>query len=101
MLSLPSEEDLVVKWLFAEAINYRNKGKPTHNPGALKWASKTRIHKIIFSVLEEFDIPVTRSWYMWGGFVHSEELDVHFANLRNDYSRNPTRTLGLRQKVHD
>jgi hypothetical protein len=101
MLSLPSEEDLVVKWLFAEAINYKNKGKPIRSFYGLKWASKTRIHKIIFSVLEEFKIPVTRSWYKWGGFVHSDELEEHFNSLLNDYSRNPERTIGLCKKAEN
>ena len=99
MLSSRDEEDLVVKWLFAEAINYKNNGKAIRTKQALKWASKTRIQKIIFNVLEECNIPVTRSWYKWGGFVHSEELNDNFTLLRNDYSHNPGRALGLCRKV--
>jgi len=99
MLSSAYEEDLIVKWLLAEAIYYKNEGEPVHNPFEFKWASHTRIQKIIFNILDEFDISVTRSWYKWGGFVHSDELDTCFTSLRDDYSRNPERTLGLRQKV--
>jgi hypothetical protein len=99
MLSSRDDEDLVVKWLFAEAINYKNKGRAISNRYALKWASKTRVQKIIFNVLEECKIPVTRSWYKWGGFVHSDELNNNFMQLRNDYSHNPDRAIGLCKKI--
>jgi len=96
----PKEEDSLVRWLFAEAITYRNRGRPIRNRFALKWASHTRVHKILFSVFERFDIPVTRSWYMWGGFVHSDVLQgPSFTSLRYDYSKHPERAVNLRRKI--
>jgi len=100
MITSQDEEASLVRWLFAEAIAYRNKGRPIRNRFALKWASHTRVHKILFSVFEKFDIPVTRSWYMWGGFVHSDVLQgTSFTSLRYSYSKNPRRALSLRRKV--
>ena len=100
MLSPRKDEETFVKWLLSEAIYYVNKGHPAHSPKAHAWASKTRLHKIIFAVADKFELPVTRSWYMWGGFVHSDYLDSpRFSTLCEAYSRNPSRTLALRNQI--
>lgn len=99
MISAPEEENLIVKWLLAESIYYKNKGKPITYSNGFKWATYTRMQKIIFTVLDLFDIPITRSWYKWGGFVHSDELNSALTTLRADYSRNPHKIKALRQNV--
>ncbi len=99
MISAPDEENLIVKWLFSETVNYKNKGKPVNYTYGFKWATYTRMQKIVFTVLNDFKIPVTRSWYKWGGFVHSDELDSDFTRLRADFSRNPQKVVGLRKSV--
>jgi len=98
MISSPKQEDFVVRWLLAEIIFARNKGRPARRSEASHWASHTRIHKIEASVFEKFQIPVTRSWYKFGAFVHSNALDnPRFLHFRNDYSRHPERVHGLRK----
>ena len=100
MLLSPQQEELCVKWLFSEAISYKNKRRSVSNPYHLKWATHTRMHKILFGVLEEFNIPVTRSWYKWGGFIHSSLLNNQsFTGFRHDYSVNPQRSNNFRKKV--
>lgn len=94
-----NQEDLFVKWLISEAINYRNRGHPIHTRYALKWATRTRMHKIIFGIIEEFNLPVTRCWYRWGGFVHSSFLDSEYPTIRYDYSNNPKRALSMRKQA--
>jgi hypothetical protein len=101
-ISSPDHEDLVVKWLLAEAIRYRNSNFPITNAYGLKWATKTRMQKILFSVIDEFDLPITRSWYMWGGFVHSDILaNETYTSFRHDYSKNPDRALRFRKKANE
>jgi hypothetical protein len=94
-----NQEDLFVKWLISEAINYRNSGRPIHTRYALKWATRTRMHKIIFGIIEKFNLPVTRCWYRWGGFVHSFILDSAYPTIRHDYSFHPQRALSMRKQV--
>lgn len=99
-ISSLKNEKLLIKWLLAEAIHYKNQGKVISNSYGLRWATKTRIQKILFSVIDQFDLPITRSWYVWGGFVHSDILaNDNFTSFRYDYSKNPDRALGFRQKV--
>lgn len=98
MISSPEQEDFVVRWLLAEIIHLRNKGRPTLRSEASHWVSHTRVHKIEASTFEKFQIPVTRSWYKFGTFVHCNALDnPRFLFFRNDYSRHPERALGLRK----
>lgn len=104
MVSISSikTENLLIKWLLAEAMYYKNKGKPIANSYGLRWASKTRIQKVLFSVIDQFELPITRSWYVWGGFVHSNILaNDNFTSFRYDYSKNPERTLGFREKARE
>ncbi|MHA1974873.1 MAG: hypothetical protein ACTSW1_17885, partial [Candidatus Hodarchaeales archaeon] len=89
MISSSSQENEVVKWLLSEIINYHTKGSPTTNKYSRAWASKTRMHKFIYSILEEFDINVTRSLYMWGGFVHNDILGNQFSKYCSYYHSKP------------
>ncbi len=93
-------ENEMVKWLFAEALMYRNNSKPIFNSDGYQWATKTRIQKIIFTILDNFEIPVTHSWYMWGGFIHSPVLEGQsFGQIRSFYSKNPDKVGNLRTKM--
>ena len=91
-----------MRWLLAEIIFARNEGRPVRKSEASHWASHTKIHKIEASVFEKFQIPVTRSWYKFGAFVHSDALDnPRFLYFRNDYSRHPERVRRLRRDAAD
>ena len=62
MVFSENSEDLIIRWIFAETVRYKNRNRSITYPKAWLWASHTRIQKILFSVFEEFDIPITRSW---------------------------------------
>jgi hypothetical protein len=99
MDSALERENLIIKWLFAESISYRNHGHSVDYSQGFKWATYTRMQKIIFTILDQYKLPITRSWYKWGGFVHSDELNGEFTRLRAYYSRNPEKVRSLRLKV--
>jgi len=99
MVFSENSEDLIIRWIFAETVRYKNRNRSIIYPKAWLWASHTRIQKILFSVFEEFDIPITRSWYMWGGFVHSDTLGEKFNYYRANFSKHPERALNLRKKA--
>lgn len=40
-----------------------------------KYINNLKIQKIFFNILEDINIPVTRSWYLYGGYVHSDLID--------------------------
>ncbi|MEN3051340.1 MAG: hypothetical protein ABC596_05980 [Candidatus Methanosuratincola petrocarbonis] len=40
------------------------------------YLSKVKLQKMVFLIAERLDIPITRSWYLYGGYVHSDLLDV-------------------------
>jgi hypothetical protein len=99
MISSYSDEEEIVKWLFSEIINCHTDGQPIQSRGMQNWASKTRIHKIIYSVLDKFDLNITRSLYMWGGFIHNNILDEKFNYYKINYHENPDLNLKNRKKV--
>ena len=35
------------------------------------YASKVKLQKVVFLIAEKLDIPLTRSWYRYGGYVHN------------------------------
>jgi hypothetical protein len=75
MFSSKEDEDIVVRWAVAEIVRYLRQ-KPAYS---LKYLFSTRVHKILFKTFEEMSIPVTRSWFRYGCFIHSNELQT--ANL--------------------
>lgn len=93
-------EELIVRWLFAEIVYLRNKGISQKYEKARLWAFRTKIQKIIYNVLEENNIPVTRSWYLWGKYVHSNVLQGdRFNSFRRRYHEKPRIALTLRAQV--
>ena len=100
MISSKSEEQLLLRWLFGEIIYQQHKGVPTNKPEKWSWATITRFQKILFSTLEQHDLPATRSWYMWGGYIHSDIFEREkFNYFRKRYSTNPDKVLRLREGV--
>ncbi|MCW4000580.1 MAG: hypothetical protein NWE93_10105 [Candidatus Bathyarchaeota archaeon] len=98
MLKTIEDEDEVVRWAFAEIINYM---KTKHSNYWFKKNFKHwHVHKILYKVFTETDIPVTMSWFRYGCFVHSTQLAgfQDFNALKNRYlaSPNPER---MRSKV--
>jgi len=85
MLRTKDDEDQVVRWAFAETVNYL---KQKHDHYWFKYNFKHwRVHKILYNVFEKMDIPVTRSWYRYGCFIHSTQLAgfENFSSLKNRY----------------
>lgn len=102
MLRSQDDENIVVKWAFFEIINYL---KETNVSWSQKWINDflttTKTHKILFNAFEKADIPVTRSWYRYGCFIHSNELSRHhdFSALRNRFIN--TKKTSLRDKAQE
>ena len=76
-----TESDLVEQLLddLADAIN----DSPEVDPA---YANKTKIQKLLYFAIEEFDLPVTYSWYLAGAVIP-------------DRSIGPSSLLGLRDDV--
>lgn len=85
MIRTLEEEDKVVRWAFAEIMGYL---KEKHGRRWFKYnPSHVRVHKIMYSTFESANIPVTRSWYRYGCFIHSNQLAAFrdFSSLKNRY----------------
>jgi len=48
---------------------------------SFEYASEVKLQKLIFLIAEKLDIPLTRSWYRYGGFVHNRF--IKFQNLES------------------
>lgn len=81
------EEAKIVRWAFAEIIGYM---KHKHHRYWFKYNPKrVRVHKIMYRAFESANIPVTRSWYRYGCFIHSTQLAgfKDFSSLKYRYLR--------------
>lgn len=91
MFSSKKDEDIVVKWAIAEIVRHLRQNS-SYN---LRYLFSTRIHKILFKTFEEMDIPITRSWFRYGCFIHSNELQTaNLPQLIKGYAN--TNNLGVR-----
>jgi hypothetical protein len=70
MFSTKEDENTIVRWAIAEIVRHLRQNS-SYN---VKRLSTTRAHKILFKTFEEMNIPVTRSWFRYGCFIHSNEL---------------------------
>lgn len=98
MLKTIEDEDEVVRWAFAEIINHM---KTKHSNYWFKDNFKHwHVHKILYKVFTETEIPVTMSWYRYGCFVHSTQLAgfEDFNSLKNRYLASPNAER-MRSKV--
>jgi hypothetical protein len=99
MLSTKDDEDEIVRWAFAEIINYL---KRKHNRYWFKYNFKHwQIHKILYNIFEALEIPVTRSWYRYGCFIHSTQLAGFndFSSLKNRYLSSYSAPKRLRSRA--
>jgi hypothetical protein len=70
MFSTKQDENVIVRWAIAEIVRHLRQNV-SYN---LRYLTTTRVHKILFKTFEEMNIPVTRSWFRYGCFIHSKEL---------------------------
>jgi hypothetical protein len=102
MISTKKNEDILIKWIFGEIIYNKHNGKRITDQNQWKWATNTRFQKIMFDVAEELDIPITRSWYMWGGYIHSPLSErIEFNTYMKRYANKPELVERLRIQVKD
>ncbi len=53
------------------------------------YLSKTKIHKILFDVIESLELDITRSWYLRGKFVWGAEKAINlYLNIPNNEFKN-------------
>jgi len=63
------DDECVTSWIAAEAVRYlKNKNKFSAKD------NKTKLHKIIYLVADEHDIPITRGWYLHGPFIYNDNI---------------------------
>jgi hypothetical protein len=68
------DDELVTSWIAAESVRYL---KSKNNFSAKD--NKTKLHKIIYLIADEYDIPITRGWYLHGPFVYNDNvLNVNY-----------------------
>lgn len=72
-----ADDDFVTSWLAAESVSCL-KEKPNFDRKEIR----TKLHKIIYLVADEHNIPITRGWYMHGPFVYNNNV------LNIDYKKN-------------
>jgi len=72
-----SDDDFVTSWLAAESVNCL-KTKDNFD----RKETRTKLHKIIYLVADNHNIPVTRGWYMYGPFIYNNNV------LNLNYSKN-------------
>jgi hypothetical protein len=102
MISPQKNEDILIKWIFGEIIYNKHNGKQITDQNQWKWATNTRFQKIMYNVAENFDIPITRSWYMWGGYIHSSLSEkIGFNTYMKRYANKPELVEKLRIQIKD
>ena len=105
MLRSKEDEDLIVRWALFEIVDYlRESGRATSSDWINKFLGSTKAHKILYRVFEKTEIPVTRSWYRYGCFVHSNELSKANSNLsstRNSFLHIKNSTLRTQVRALD
>lgn len=101
MIRTIEDEDKIVRWTFAEIMSYFRR---THHPRS-RWfrynPGHMKVHKILYQTFESAEVPVTRSWYRYGCFIHSNQLAGFrdFSTLKNNYLRGPREHPRLQSAV--
>ena len=94
------DESTIIRWLFGEILFYKNDEVPITPRTNLDWANRLRFQKIIFNIAEEQNIPITRSWYLWGGYVHSPIMEPGgYENQITNFAAHPNMYVKLRAEV--
>lgn len=99
MIETVDDEDKIVRLAFAEIIGYM---KMEHHPYWFKFnPNHMKIHKIMYNAFESIGIPVTRSWYRYGCFIHSNQLAGFrdFSTLKHRYLSSKYPPTRLRSAV--
>ncbi len=69
----PEDEDRIAEFIIDAIAEYmRNKGLD------LKYINDIKLQKLAYRVADTLDIPLTRSWYMRGCYVHNHLIDRDF-----------------------
>jgi hypothetical protein len=99
MITTIEDEDEIVRWAFAEIVDYL---KQKHGLYWFRYHFKHwTVHKIMYNAFESAQIPVTRSWYRYGCFIHSTQLAGfdNFSSLKHRYLRSDYPPQRLRSRV--
>lgn len=74
-IDTPTDEDLVATLLLYATSEYMQKEGLNS-----KYLNNIKLQKIIFRTCDELNIPLTRSWYKRGCFVHNSNIKVEYLN---------------------
>lgn len=67
----PQEENGIVLMILRDTYNIL---KTTPN-FCFYYKSEVKLQKVVFFIAEKLNIPLTRSWYHYGPFIHNENVD--------------------------
>jgi len=101
MIKSRQDEDLIVRWAFAEIIRYIKEKSPRSSYYTLKYLSPSKVHKILYKAFDASDVPVTRSWFRYGCFIHSNQLDrsKNFSALKSSFAKSENPASRLESRV--
>ena len=60
--------------------------------------SKTKIMKLVCIIADKLDIPITRSWYLYGEYIYMTDLTLNFFNLLKEFHEDIN---GYRLKINE
>jgi hypothetical protein len=67
----PRDENTIIWMILRDVYNILASNKKFD----FHYASKVKLQKVVFLIAETLDIPLTRSWYRHGGYVHNRTID--------------------------
>ena len=70
----PQDEDGIIKMILRDARQAILRRKPGIDFKRVSF--QVKLQKIVFIIAEELGIPLTRSWYLYGGYVHNPLVDI-------------------------
>lgn len=66
------DEERIIRYLLSSIASYLNDRNIK-----IDYLTDTKIHKIAYEATEQLNLPITRSWYMRGCYVHCNVLNTH------------------------
>ena len=80
-IETPEEEDLVANLLLSAVAEYM---QTTHMD--VKFLNDLKLQKTIYKTCDDLNIPLTRSWYKRGCYVHNLNIQVVNFNRYNEFA---------------
>jgi len=66
----PQDESAIIRTILRDTYKILTENSSFN----FSYASEVKLQKLFFIIAEELDIPLTRSWYRYGGYVHNDVI---------------------------